>query len=208
GVTGDLAVATNKFNVTAATGNTTIAGTLGVTGAGTFSSTLGVTGDFAVATNKFTVAAATGNTLVAGTLTVTGASALNGGLTVIGGATNLGTAASAPVHIISKQLTSPTTTIGAKTASCTLTTSSDTAGKVSFTTASGTMTASIVYCTINFNAAYAVAPSVVISPASSTAASGHWFVTPGTANFTISNDATLPVASTAYTFTYLVIEGQ
>jgi hypothetical protein len=154
------------------------------------------------------VTAASGNTAVAGTFTVSGASTLNGGLTVTGGATNLGTATSTPVHVISKQQTGPTTTIGAKTASCTLTTASDTAGKVSFTTVGGTQSASIVYCTVTFNSAYAVAPSVVISPASSTAASGHWFVTPGTANFTISNDATLPTTGTAYTFTYVVIEGQ
>ena len=50
-----------KFAIVQASGNTTIAGTLGVTG------------DFAVNTNKFTVAASTGNTVVAGTLNVTGA---------------------------------------------------------------------------------------------------------------------------------------
>jgi hypothetical protein len=35
GVTGNVAVNTNKFNVTAASGNTTVAGTLGVSGAST-----------------------------------------------------------------------------------------------------------------------------------------------------------------------------
>ena len=40
GVTGDVAVNTNKFNVTAASGNTTVAGTMGVTGATTLSGTL------------------------------------------------------------------------------------------------------------------------------------------------------------------------
>lgn len=59
-VTGNVAVNTNKFNVTAASGNTTIAGTLGVTS------------DVAINTNKFTVAASSGNTVVAGTLGVTG----------------------------------------------------------------------------------------------------------------------------------------
>jgi hypothetical protein len=58
--TGNFNVNTNKFSVTASSGNTSIAGTLGVTG------------DVAVNTNKFTVAASTGNTLVAGTLSVTG----------------------------------------------------------------------------------------------------------------------------------------
>jgi len=55
GVAGDFAVNTDKFVVTAASGNTAIAG------------------DVAVNTDKFTVAAATGNTVVAGTLGVTGA---------------------------------------------------------------------------------------------------------------------------------------
>ena len=54
--TGDLAINTNKFNVASATGNTLVAGTLGVTGATTLSSTLGVTG----------------NTTIGGTLGVTG----------------------------------------------------------------------------------------------------------------------------------------
>jgi len=50
-----------KFGVVQASGNTTIAGTLGVTG------------NLAVNTDKFTVAASTGNTVVDGTLNVTGA---------------------------------------------------------------------------------------------------------------------------------------
>lgn len=55
--TGDFSVNTNKFNVTATSGNTTVAGTLGVTG------------DVAVNTNKFNVTASTGATNVAGILT-------------------------------------------------------------------------------------------------------------------------------------------
>ena len=54
-VVGDFTVATNKFKVTAASGNTAVAGTLGVTS------------DFAVNTTYFTVAAATGNTVAKGT---------------------------------------------------------------------------------------------------------------------------------------------
>mgnify|MGYP003343635391 FL=1 len=54
------------------TSNVSLPGTLGVTGAGTFSSTLGCVSDFAVNTNKFTVTASSGNTAVAGTLGVTG----------------------------------------------------------------------------------------------------------------------------------------
>jgi len=52
----DLAINTNKFTVTAASGNTVVAGTLGVTGAATLSSTLGVTGA-ATLTGGFVVGA-------------------------------------------------------------------------------------------------------------------------------------------------------
>jgi hypothetical protein len=65
-VTGDVSVNTNKFNVTALSGNTAIAGTLGVAG------------NVAVATNKFTIAAGSGDTVVAGTLNVSGTSTLAG----------------------------------------------------------------------------------------------------------------------------------
>jgi hypothetical protein len=71
-IAGDVAVATNKFTVAAASGNTLVAGTLNVTGVTTLSNSLNVTGDVAVATNKFTIASATGNTLVAGILSVSG----------------------------------------------------------------------------------------------------------------------------------------
>lgn len=94
-VAGDVAVNTNKFTVAAASGNTVVAGTLGVTGAstvaalsattGAFSSTLSATGDFAVNTSKFTVAASSGNTVVAGTLGVTGATTLATTLTISSG---------------------------------------------------------------------------------------------------------------------------
>jgi len=78
-VAGNFTLNTNKFSVVAASGNTAIAGTLGVTGAATLSSTLALTGDLAINTNKFSVAAASGNTLIAGTLGVTGA--ITGNLT-------------------------------------------------------------------------------------------------------------------------------
>jgi hypothetical protein len=55
-----LAVNTNKFTVTAASGDTAVAGTLSAVG------------DFAINTNKFTVTAASGNVSSAGTLNVAG----------------------------------------------------------------------------------------------------------------------------------------
>jgi hypothetical protein len=69
---GDFAVNTNKFNVTASSGNTSVAGTFSVTG------------DLAVNTNKFNVTAASGNTAVAGTLVVTGAGTFSSTLGVTG----------------------------------------------------------------------------------------------------------------------------
>lgn len=78
-MSGDLAIATNKFTVAAASGNTLIAGTLGVTGNTSLTGTLGVNGDVRFGdsgSSYFTVAAATGNTVVAGTLGVSGAVAL------------------------------------------------------------------------------------------------------------------------------------
>lgn len=96
---GNVAVNTDKFTITAASGNTAIAWTLAVTWATTISwalaanagitvdstaftvantswnvataGTLSAAGNFAVNTDKFTVAAASGNTVVAGTLWVT-----------------------------------------------------------------------------------------------------------------------------------------
>jgi len=92
-VKGNVAVNTNKFNVTASSGNTAIGGTLGVTsdvavntnkftvaaasGNTGIAGTLGVAGDVAVNTNKFNVTAASGNTAVGGTLGVTGNVAVN-----------------------------------------------------------------------------------------------------------------------------------
>ena len=64
-LTGNFAINTNKFNVTAASGNTTVAGTLGVTGAATLSSTLAVTG------------ALTGSSTISGT-NITASGALSG----------------------------------------------------------------------------------------------------------------------------------
>jgi len=77
---GDFSVATNKLTVASASGNTAVAGTLGVTGATTLSSTLGVTGATTLASVAVTGAATaasvatTGNiSTSAGTITSYGA---------------------------------------------------------------------------------------------------------------------------------------
>jgi hypothetical protein len=77
---GDFSVATSKLTVASASGNTAVAGTLGVTGATTLSSTLGVTGAATLASVAVTGAATaasvatTGNiSTSAGTITSYGA---------------------------------------------------------------------------------------------------------------------------------------
>jgi hypothetical protein len=80
GVAGNFAVATNKFTVTAASGNTAVAGTLGVTGAATFSSTI----------NGQTISSAanfTGTITAAGAIngqTISSAAAFTGTMSVAG----------------------------------------------------------------------------------------------------------------------------
>lgn len=79
-VGGDFAVNTNKFTVASSSGNTVVAGTLGVSGATTLSSTLGVTGAATLSSTLGVTGAVTlsstlgvtGNTTVGGTLNVTG----------------------------------------------------------------------------------------------------------------------------------------
>lgn len=67
--TGNVGIGTtdyNKFTVAGTTGNTAIAGTLGVTGAST------LTGNVTVGSSKVVVTAASGNTAIAGTLSAVG----------------------------------------------------------------------------------------------------------------------------------------
>jgi len=69
-VGGDLLVATDKFTVANATGNTVVGGTLGVSGATTIKNTLKIQNAGNV--DQFTVAHDNGNTFVGGTLDVAG----------------------------------------------------------------------------------------------------------------------------------------
>jgi hypothetical protein len=77
-ISSDFNVGAGKFVVAGSTGNTTVAGTLGVTGDISASNNVTINGqiavanNFAVNTNKFTVTAASGNTSIAGTLGVAG----------------------------------------------------------------------------------------------------------------------------------------
>ena len=83
--TGDFSVATNKLTVAAASGNTAVAGTLGVTGATNLSS-LATSGAATIggALNVTGATTLTGNLAVPGNLAVTGTSTLTGNTAVTG----------------------------------------------------------------------------------------------------------------------------
>ena len=94
----DVDVAGSKFLIEFATGNTTMAGTLGVTGNSTLTGSLDVgngitsTGNFTIdngaltPVNKFTIASASGNTVIEGSLSATNAVTAKAGITT--GVTN------------------------------------------------------------------------------------------------------------------------
>lgn len=73
-MSGNLDIATTRFNVNATTGNVHSDGVLDIDGTGnnTFAGSVDITGQLAINVNKFVVTPSTGNTLVAGDLTVNG----------------------------------------------------------------------------------------------------------------------------------------
>ena len=93
-VTGNFNVNTDKFNVVAASGNTSVDGTLTVAGNSEFNGTVDVDANFAVrsgTTDKFTVASSSGNTVIEGTLNGKGAADFDSTLNVDGNTTLGGT---------------------------------------------------------------------------------------------------------------------
>lgn len=115
-------------------------------------------------------------------------------------------------HITSLRTTAPTVAVNANAGvggTCTLSNASDTAGKINLTT--GTATLSGVQATITFNKTYAVAPMVTLTSANGNAATNlvlaGVFVTSTTTTMVI-NFATAGVISTAFVWTYHVIETQ
>jgi hypothetical protein len=103
GVTGNFAVNTNKFNVTAASGNTTVAGTLGVTS------------DVAINTNKATITASSGNIATAGSVLSSSASGGIGYATGAGGTVTQSTSktTSVTLNAITGQVTMNGATLAA-----------------------------------------------------------------------------------------------
>lgn len=93
--TGDFAVATNKFTVAAASGNTLVAGTLGVTGAAMFAAVSGTSGTFSGAVSATGgLSSASGLTVSAGgslltTVTASGLITGSAGLTISSGTSAL-----------------------------------------------------------------------------------------------------------------------
>ncbi|MCR4339249.1 MAG: hypothetical protein NUW01_05095, partial [Gemmatimonadaceae bacterium] len=103
---GNVAINTNKFTVTAASGNTLVAGTLGVTGALTATGGMdGVVGGVSPAAATFTTLNATGGGALTGTWTNLGAVTtvdINGG--TVGGVTLDGTISGTPTWASSQSM--------------------------------------------------------------------------------------------------------
>jgi len=124
--TGDFSVATNKFTVASASGNTAVAGTLAVTGATTLSSTLGVTGASTLAALSATTGSfsstlgVTGATTLSSTLGVTGATTLSSTLAVSGLITSSSGISGGPATHTTGSFSSTLGVTGATTLSSTL----------------------------------------------------------------------------------------
>ena len=117
-------------------------------------------------------------------------------------------------HTTSLQTTAPTVAASSNAgtgATASLSNATDTAGNITLT--SGTVSfASGTQLTVTFNKAYAVAPIVVMTPTGANAgglyAANQPYVTSTTTGFTISFGVALAAISTAYTWSYHVIETQ
>jgi hypothetical protein len=117
-------------------------------------------------------------------------------------------------HIKSTQTTAPTASVNANAgtgATSTVANATDTAGVVNLTLGSIGTLSSGVQTTVNFNAAYGVAPIVVITPTNATTAQNvvifGVYVTSTTAGFSI-NFASAGVATDVLQWNYHVIETQ
>jgi hypothetical protein len=117
-------------------------------------------------------------------------------------------------HYQSTQTTSPTTTTSANAgsgATSSVSNATDVAGHLTLTLGSVGTLSSGIQTTINFNAAYTVAPIVTITPSNATAANNvalfGVFVTSTTAGWSL-NFATAGVALDVLTFNYHVIQTQ
>jgi hypothetical protein len=194
--TGTGAVSLNG-NVTIAANNTFIQNGTGTFGTGTGAVSL------------------RGNTTVTGANTFstgTGAVTVNGAATFVLGPATFGS--TTPVHIVSKQTTAPTAARSGNGAGaagvCSIVSGTDTAGILQVVTAGAGEVASTAMCTVTFNAAYGVAPVVVmttaLAPAASQAAGIETFVSAtGTTTFSVSSGAIALADVATYQWYYIVI---
>jgi len=113
-------------------------------------------------------------------------------------------------HITSQQVTAPTVAAANSGTSPTVTLSNatDTAGRINYTTGSGSPTTGATV-TVTFKKAYATAPIVVLTPQNTNAGvnAPQIYVTTTTTTFVIHVNVA-PAASTAYNWFYQVIETQ
>jgi fibronectin-binding autotransporter adhesin len=224
--TGNISLNGSVITNITQTGTTTFStgtGAISLNGAVTLASGKGITSAGGTANFDFsgsngTFKTSTGAVSLSGTTTVTGANTftVNGGLTslklglnVTGGALNLGSAGTGPVHIVTAQQTAPTLANGTGATCTNVGTVNDTAGQIQVVvTTTGT---SVPICTMTFNSAYASTPNVFISPGN--AATATWFRTSGTNPFVTTTTTTWVLNANAtaqgagtYLIYYFVIE--
>jgi len=197
GITGNFAVNTNKFSVTASSGNTSVAGTLGVTGVSTLAGVLGTSYDAATSTGltiggaNATSLTLTPNTTVSGTLAVTGAQTSTGAIYANGGidrSTAAGLAIGA-TNANAVTITPATTITGILTQTGRLNANGgiDTTTAIPLTLGSTTATAVNITPPTNITGATAITGALTL---------GSTLVSPGTASYgTYTLRTRVPIAS-------------
>jgi hypothetical protein len=162
--------------------------------------TLDLSNNLSVAGN-FTVDASNGNTVVSGNTDIAGVVAVGGGTVPTNSRLMVNNG-----HWTSLQGSTPTAAAaGANVTSAALANETDVAGTIDITTSGSP--ASGAQATVTFDAAYATAPIVVLTPANAAAAGEQVYVTRTTSGFTVNFVGT-PTASTSHEFYYQVIETQ
>lgn len=188
-----LYIATDDWLILNAGQEVVVSNNIGV-GGNTRTNTLNVVGS---ATVGGTLSGLTGLTVNSGGVTVTsgGATITAGGLTVNGGTGKFGT--TTPVHLVSAQTTAPTAVASITGVSAASVAGTDTKGVITTTgtpSATGTVT-------VTFNAAYASAPVVVITPSNASGNAALAYVSSATTTtFVITTTAATPGATPSWNY--------